>query len=111
MESGVSGLTATPGRRPAARIWSISRNARPLMTSACGLKYETIPRSLRGLTALAKGSRYCPGSVTIRWMSSGSAHTGAMAAARSGERVMLGTKCPSMTSKWYRSARVLRISS
>ncbi len=48
------------------------------------------------------------GSVIIRWASSGSAGQRPRAATTSGPNVMLGTKWPSMTSRWIRSTPAAR---
>src|SRR5271165_4764149 len=59
---------------------------------------------MRSAPALAKASRYGSQGSIIRWQSKGLSVSGLSAATTGGPKVMLGTKCPSMTSRWIQSA-------
>src|SRR5208282_2527898 len=59
---------------------------------------------MRSAPALAKASRYGSHGSIIRWQSKGLSVSGRSAATTGGPKVMLGTKCPSITSRWIQSA-------
>src|SRR5664280_2571796 len=93
--TGVAGLIATPGTAPSA--WMRPRvRWRCVTASTC--------TAIRPAPATANGSTKSSAFVTIRWTSSGNSVSRRTAAHRPGPKVRLGTKCPSITSKWSRSA-------
>src|SRR5580704_7010952 len=59
---------------------------------------------MRSAPALAKASRYGSQGSIIRWQSKGLFVCGRNAATTGGPKVMLGTKWPSITSRWIQSA-------
>ena len=54
--------------------------------------------------ASAKAARYGSAGAIIRWQSNRLAVSGRIALMTAGPNEMLGTKCPSMTSRWIQSA-------
>src|SRR6266403_342779 len=94
-EAGVAGLMATPARLPRALI---------LCTVRCRLALPSQWTRRESDPASAKASRNASGSDTIRCVSSGRRVTRRTDCTTAGPIERLGTKCPSMTSTWMRSA-------
>ena len=94
-ESGVAGLIARPACRPAFRILS---NVGSIGSSTSTWKViESQPASMNW-------SMYRPGSEIMRWASKGCLPMRRRRLINPGPKVMFGTKWPSMTSRWRRSA-------
>ena len=94
-DSGVPGLTARPAARPASRM------ARSV--GAIGSSISTW-NVIESQPASRYSSMYRPGSLIIRWASNGSSVRGRRCLMVFAPNVRFGTKCPSMTSRWTRSA-------
>ena len=92
---GVPGSSATPARRPRSRIvCSVRSRCGP--ASGCTVRMSA--------PASAKALRYGSAGAIIRWTSSTVLTCGRIACTNCGPKVMLGTKCPSMTSTCTQSA-------
>src|SRR5262245_48012704 len=94
-EAGVAGLMTTPARLPRALI---------RCTVRCRLALPSQWTRSESDPASAKASRNASGSETIRCVSSGRRVTRRTDCTMAGPIERLGTKCPSMTSTWMRSA-------
>ena len=94
-ESDVEGLRATPAFFPSSRMRATTR-WRWGVASAWTVRMSA--------PAFAKSSTYRSGSTIIRWTSRGAVAAFRIAATTAGPMVMLGTKRPSITSTWSRSA-------
>ena len=94
--SGVAGLTDSPADRPAARMRSRAGRI-------CGASTSTW-NVIESQPASRNSSVQRPGSAIIRWASNGSAVTARTASMVFQPNVRFGTKWPSITSRWIRSA-------
>src|SRR5262249_48735096 len=94
-EAGVAGLMTTPARFPRALI---------RCTVRCRLALPSQWTSRESDPASAKASRNASGSDTIRCVSRGRRVTRRTDCTTAGPIERLGTKWPSMTSTWMRSA-------
>src|SRR3989449_254269 len=93
--NGVAGFRTTPGRIPASRI------ARIVARTSWSLSTWTVRSSTPASTKAFTKSCGC---VTIRWASNGTLVRGRIDLTMAGPIVRLGTKWPSITSMWSRSA-------
>src|SRR5437867_2110979 len=93
--NGVAGFRTTPGRIPASRI------ARIVARTSWSLSTWTVRSSTPASTNAFTKSCGC---VTIRWASNGTLVRGRIDLTMAGPIVRLGTKWPSITSMWSRSA-------
>src|SRR6266478_10088137 len=94
-EAGVAGLITTPARFPRALI---------RCTVRCRLALPSQWTRKESDPASANAPRSASGPVTIRCVSSGRRVTRRTDCTTAGPIERLGTKCPSMTSTWMRSA-------
>src|SRR5262245_33793513 len=94
-EAGVAGLMTTPARLPRALI---------RCTVRCRLALPSQWTRSESDPASAKASRNASGSDTMRCVSRGRRVTRRSDCTTAGPIERLGTKCPSMTSTWMRSA-------
>ena len=92
--NGVPGLMQTPQRAPSRRI-SLRVRLMCGETSMCTFTVSA--------NSMKKGT-WRSGSTTIKWMSKGRFVSLRRAATRAWPKVMFGTKRPSITSRWRRSA-------
>ena len=93
--SGVDGLSETPAFLPSSRI-ACSERSRCSVASACTV--------MMSHPASAKASRYGSHGSIIRWQSNTLSVRLRIALMTGGPKVMFGTKCPSITSRWIQSA-------
>ena len=93
--AGVPGLIATPARLPRSRmVWSERWICGPASA------WTVMPSA----PACAKAARYGSAGAIIRCTSKNFSVCGRSAFTTGGPKVMLGTKCPSITSRWIQSA-------
>ena len=93
--AGVPGLSAAAGRQPASRMRRIV---------SAGSPSDSRWKVMESAPAFAKSAMYCWGRRIIRCTSKGTAVYGRMAAMTGAPKVRFGTKLPSITSRWIRSA-------
>src|SRR5262249_6413569 len=94
-DAGVAGLMATLARLPSALTWCTVR---------CKLLFPSQWTRNASEPASVNSSRNTSGFEIIRWISNGRRVTRRSDSTIGAPIAMFGTKCPSMTSMWMRSA-------
>ena len=100
--SGVDGLMATPAVLPSA-CYRVQRAVE--MRPGLGMHGDVVA------AGLGEGGQIGVGRPIIRWQSNGFFVRPRIALMTGGPKVMLGTKCPSITSRWIQSAPALSTAS